>query len=409
MSEIKKYGQIVLPGILLAATGIGASDFFGATWAGTAIGTSILWAIVLGAVLKYFLTAGMVKWQLYSGKTLLETWLTTFPKWIQWVFIGYFLIWTVLVSAALMGACGMAIQQFEVPKLHNNPKYNHALYAGLHGVAGWILVRFIRFEWFEKAISFIVGFMFLTILLCCFRVEPVSPAIDFPNFPLDKPVVILAIISGIGGTVTLLSFSYWIKEKNWNSLAYYKNAKISLATGYIISGIFGMCILYIVAHVLRPHGITAESEESAKIAFRKVGSLMGQDTGKYFFISGFYAAVIGSMLGVWQSVPYFFANGYHLLKKETVDEKTSYTDTRAYQYFQIVMILFAMIFLVQKAQILLVLYSLFGSLFMPMVAISLLALNTKKELGKYKNHWLLNVFFVFVILLYACIIVIELQ
>lgn len=409
MPELKKYARIILPGILLAATGIGASDFFGATWAGTAIGTSILWAIVLGALLKYLLTAGMVKWQLYSDKTLLETWLTSFPKPVRWLFITYFLIWAVLVSAALMGACGMAISQFGVPKLHSNSKYNNAIYSALHGIAGWVLVRFVRFEWFEKVISFIVGFMFLTILLCCFRVEPVSPVIEVPAFPLDKPVVILAIISGIGGTVTLLSFSYWIKEKNWNSLAYLKDAKISLATGYIISGVFGMCILYIVAHVLRPHGITAESEESAKIAFRKIGALMGESTGKYFFISGFYAAVIGSMLGVWQSVPYFFADGYYMFRKQNTEQGTSYTHTPAYKYFQMFMILFAMIFLVQKAQILLVLYSLFGSLFMPMVAISLLILNTKKELGEYKNHWLLNVFFVFVVVLYACIIVIEVQ
>jgi Mn2+/Fe2+ NRAMP family transporter len=409
MPEFKKNLQIILPGVLLAATGIGASDFFGATWAGTAVGTSILWAVALGAVLKYLLTVGMTKWQLYSGKTLLETWLTAFPKTVQWIFIGYFLIWTVLVSAALMGACGMAITQFDVPQLHENKKYNNAIYAGLHGILGWVLVRFIRFEWFEKAISFIVGFMFIAIVLCCFRVQPVSPVVEIPNFPVDKPVVILAIISGIGGTVTLLSFSYWIREKNWNSLAYFKDAKISLATGYIISGIFGMCILYIVAHVLRPHGIMADSEESAKQAFRKVGSLMGEGTGKYFFISGFYAAVVGSMLGVWQSVPYFFADGYYLLKNQTVEQSTSYTNTPAYRYFQISMILVAMIFLVQKAQILLVLYSLFGSLFMPMVAVSLLMLNTKKELGQHKNHWILNVFFVFVIVLYACIIVIELQ
>lgn len=409
MSEIKKYIQIVLPGILLAATGIGASDFFGATWAGTAVGTSVLWAIALGALLKYLLTAGMVKWQLYSGKTLLETWLTTFPKPIRWIFISYFFMWTILVSAALMGACGMAITQFDVPKLHENIKYNNAIYAALHGLLGWILVRFTRFDWFEKVISFIVGFMFVAVVLSCFRVEPVRPILEIPRFPTDNPVVILAIISGIGGTVTLLSFSYWIKEKNWNTLSYFKEAKISLATGYVISAVFGMCILYIVAHVLRPRGILADSEESAKQAFKQIGLLMGKGAGKYFFISGFYGAVIGSMLGVWQSVPYFFADGYYLLKQKNLNKNTSYTQTSPYRYFQIGMIGLSMFFLIQKAQILLVLYSLFGSLFMPMVAISLLTLNTKKELGTYKNHGLLNVFFVFVVLLYVLIIIIEVQ
>ncbi|MCS7076686.1 MAG: Nramp family divalent metal transporter [Bacteroidia bacterium] len=407
MQEIKRYLSIILPGILLAATGIGASDFFGATWAGTVAGTSILWAIILGVLLKYLLTVGMVKWQLYSGKTLLETWLTSFPKWLQWIFISYFLIWTILVCAALMGACGMAIQQFDVPKLHSNSKYNNAFYAGLHGILGWLLVRFIRFDGFEKVISFVVGFMFLSIVLSCFKVEIHPPAIEYPTFPINKPVVILAIISGIGGTVTLLSFSYWVKEKEWHDLSKFKEVKISAATGYIISGLFGACILFIVSHVLRPHGILADSEESAKQAFRKIGSLMGESMGRYFFISGFYAAVIGSMLGVWQSVPYFFANGYYLLKKQ--DYQGSYTQTTPYRYFQMGMILIAMMFLVQKAQILLVMYSLFGSLFMPMVAISLIFLNSKRELGRYKNSLLLNFFFVMVVILYGCIILIELS
>ncbi|MDW8302146.1 MAG: Nramp family divalent metal transporter [Bacteroidia bacterium] len=407
MSKIKQYLEVVFPGVLLAATGIGASDFFGATWAGTVAGTSLLWAIVLGVLLKYFLTVGMAKWQLYSGQTILETWLTAFPKWIQIIFILYFLVWAILVSAALMGACGLAIHQLDVPKLHDYSKYNNAIYAALHGFIGWIFVRFIRFEGFEKFISLVVGFMFLAILLSCFRVEVQGNMLDLPAFPIEKPVVILAIISGIGGTVTLLSFSYWIKEKGWNRLSNFKEVKLSAAAGYLISGLFGACILFIVSHVLRPHGILADSEESAKEAFKKIGSLMDEKVGRYLFISGFYAAVIGSMLGVWQSVPYFFANGYYLLKKRSFEG--SYTTTLPYRYFQAFMILTAMFFLVQKAQILLVMYSLFGSLFMPMVAISLMVLNSKKEMGKYKNSLLLNLFLAMVVVLYVIIIAIELS
>lgn len=40
--------------------------------AGTDFGMGLLWAVVLGAILKYFLTEGIGRWYMASGQTSLQ-------------------------------------------------------------------------------------------------------------------------------------------------------------------------------------------------------------------------------------------------------------------------------------------------------------------------------------------------
>jgi Mn2+/Fe2+ NRAMP family transporter len=60
------------PGLLLAATGVGAGDLATASFAGGLLGTAVLWAVVFGAFLKFVVTEGLARWQLATGETLIE-------------------------------------------------------------------------------------------------------------------------------------------------------------------------------------------------------------------------------------------------------------------------------------------------------------------------------------------------
>jgi Mn2+/Fe2+ NRAMP family transporter len=60
------------PGLITAASGIGASDIVTATVGGAAYGVTLLWALALGAFFKFVLTEGLARWQLATGTTLLE-------------------------------------------------------------------------------------------------------------------------------------------------------------------------------------------------------------------------------------------------------------------------------------------------------------------------------------------------
>ena len=99
----------------MAATGVGAGDLATAGFAGSQLGTAVLWAVLVGAFLKFVLTEGLARWQLATGLTLLEgTALklgrTTFSLWgkarigvrslVGWFFIPYFLLWTFFVGSS---------------------------------------------------------------------------------------------------------------------------------------------------------------------------------------------------------------------------------------------------------------------------------------------------------------------
>ena len=60
------------PGLLLAATGVGSGALATGGIVGSLLGPAVLWAVVLGALLKFVVTEGLARWQLATGETLLE-------------------------------------------------------------------------------------------------------------------------------------------------------------------------------------------------------------------------------------------------------------------------------------------------------------------------------------------------
>ncbi len=59
------------PGLLVAATGVGAGDLAAASFSGAQLGVAILWAVVLGAFFKFVLNEGLTRWQLDTGNNML--------------------------------------------------------------------------------------------------------------------------------------------------------------------------------------------------------------------------------------------------------------------------------------------------------------------------------------------------
>ena len=88
-----RFGLIVLagPGLLLAATGVGGGDLATASIAGSLLGPAILWAVIVGAFLKFVVTEGLARWQLATGQTLLEGVVTRIGPVALWLFLPYLL------------------------------------------------------------------------------------------------------------------------------------------------------------------------------------------------------------------------------------------------------------------------------------------------------------------------------
>ena len=92
------------PGLLVAATGVGAGDLATGAFTGSKLGVAILWAVVLGAFLKYLVNEGLARYQLVTDATLLEGAVQTFGRPLNYAFAVYLLLWSLFVGSALMSA-----------------------------------------------------------------------------------------------------------------------------------------------------------------------------------------------------------------------------------------------------------------------------------------------------------------
>ncbi len=83
----------ILPGLLMAMTGVGVGDLATAGFTGAQLGTTVLWAILLGGLFKFFLTEGIARWQLASGTSVIQGSITHFKKPFMFFMALYFIPW----------------------------------------------------------------------------------------------------------------------------------------------------------------------------------------------------------------------------------------------------------------------------------------------------------------------------
>lgn len=390
-SFLKSYG----PGIAVAATGVGAGDLVAASVAGAKFGTVILWSAIVGAAVKFALNEGVARWQLATGTTVIEGWSAKLPRLVSYYFLVYLLLWSLIVAAALISACGLAGHAI-FPQLSVNA------WGIIHSVAGVALVIVGRYRLFEKLMELFTALMFVTVLSCAIMIAPKFSSLLsllLPSLPEGSAKFILSVVGGVGGSVTLLSYGYWIREKQWEGKEYHKHTQRDLGVAYTLTGIFGAAMMMIAAGV-NPTVVTGDS--MALEVAQRIGDVVGP-TGKWLFLLGFWGAVFTSLFGVWQSVPYFFADCITSLKHSdlnatparrspTTPEAGGNPESPLYRGFLLYLAFPPMLLLLfGKPVWVIVVYSIVGAFFMPFLAGTLLYMNNKRAwVGTLKNRWWMN-------------------
>lgn len=395
------------PGLAVAATGIGAGDLVSASVAGAKYGVAVLWAVILGAVLKYVLNEGIARWQLSTNTTILEGWISRLPKFVSIYFIVYLTIWSFVVAGALIAACGIAANAIF-------PEFSIQVWGIIHSLFSLILVYFGRYEVFEKVMKFFIVIMFVTFIYCAVVLIPevgISFGSFIPSIPSGSGKFLLGILGGVGGSVTLLSYGYWIKERGWSTKEEFKKSKLDLGVAYLFTGLFAGAVLVIASEV-SPE-ITTGSKILLDMSAR-LQTLVGEP-GKWIFLVGFWGAVFTSLLGVWQGVPYIFSDyiiTYNKFRAKESDTNVNPNDKSTF-YYNIFLFFLAipplLLLLFNSPTWIIIIYTITGSFFMPFLAITLLVMNNKlKWIGDYKNSLLINIVLILSIALFIYISVDEL-
>jgi len=392
------------PGLVIAATGLGAGDLIAASVAGARFGTTILWAAVVGAIMKYAMNEGLTRWQLATGSTLLEGWVQRLPKFISLYFFIYLLLWSFIVAGALIAGTGLAAHALY-------PELSVELWGILHSLLALVLVIIGRYSLLERLMKFFMGLMLLVVITCAILVAPgisgILSGLLIPSIPDGSVLFIFSVIGGVGGSVTLLCYGYWIRERDWTRREDLPRTRYDLVIAYALTGLFGIAIIIVAAGV-EPEVITGPG--MALGIAGKLEEIVGP-FGKWCFLIGFWSAVFSSMLGVWQGVPYLFADFVQQYTWQPDSPMAVNTGSKAYRGYLFYLALPPMLLLlIGKPVWLIIAYAVAGAFFMPLLALLLLLMNNRSAwLGDLKNGWFTNLLLLLSVLVFGLLTYTELS
>ena len=387
------------PGLVIAATGLGAGDMIAASVAGARYGTALLWAAVLGAIMKYAMNEGLARWQLATGDTLLEGWVHRLPKIFSVYFFIYLLSWTFIVGGALIAATGLAAHAMI-------PSISVGVWGVIHSLLAVVLVLTGRYTLLEILMKVFMALMMVVVLTCAVLVLPdmdgVINSLLNPGIPKGSLLFVLGIIGGVGGSVTLRCYGYWIRECNWTRRQDLGRTRKDLAVAYALTALFGIAIMIVSAGV-SPEQITGP--EMALAVARRLEDVVGP-FGMWCFLAGFWAAVFSSMLGVWQGIPYLFADFVNQYNQEEKERVAVDTGSLAYRgYWLYVAIPPMLLLLADKPVWLIIFYAVAGAFFMPMLGATLLYMNNRADwLGDLRNGKIANLVLLVSVLVFGLVV-----
>jgi Mn2+/Fe2+ NRAMP family transporter len=230
--------------------------------------------------------------------------------------------------------------------------------------------------------------MFVTVAITAVALWPGTGAVlrglFVPTLPRADPEAIVwtvSLIGGIGGTLTVLAYGYWLREEGRTQPEDLRTCRIDLAASYVMMALFGM-LMIIVGPTVKLEG---EGTAMLVVLSDRLGEELGP-AGKWLFLVGTFGTVFSSLLGVWQATPYLFAECWRL----GVRRDAQPVDTRSppYRWFLIIMAVVPMIGLFASFREVQKIYTFIGAYIFPTLALVLIIFNSRAAwVGpRFKNH-----------------------
>ena len=382
--------RLIGPGLVVAATGVGAGDMVSSLTAGTEFGTILIWAVILGAALKFALTEGLGRWYMATRTTILEGW-HSMGWWASIYFIVYLALVTFFFGAAAPSASALAVDAM-FPDLM--PFW---LLAVLHSVIfGFGICVVGRYRLFERVMEVFVGVMFLTVVGLALLLTPnlgeLALGTVVPRMPEGSLPFVLAVIGGVGGTFTLVSYTYWVRERGWRRPSWIPMMRTDLGVGYIMTGIFMVAMLVIGAELLFANGNSISDEDGLVALSDPIAERFGA-AASWLFLIGFWAAATSSITGAWNGGAYLFGDLVRTIRRVPEEEGEEYLSEKSV-FFRgfLVWITFPPLVLLSfdEPVAIVIIYASLGAIFMPFLAITLLWLLNLRVPREFRSGWLSN-------------------
>ncbi|MEU2432901.1 Nramp family divalent metal transporter [Streptomyces sp. NPDC007861] len=377
------------PGIVVAATGVGAGDLVATLIAGSKFGYTLLWAAVIGCLVKISLAEAAGRWHLATGRTLFDGW-RSLGSWTTVYFAVYVTVWGFVYGAAAMSSSALPLAALFPDSM------DLKWWGVLCGLVGLVFVWFNRYAVFEKVMTVLVGVMFVVTVYLAVRVTPnLGDALAglVPVLPDGSLIYTLGLIGGVGGTITLAAYGYWVNAKGWHNTSWMKVMRLDNRVAYITTGIFVVAMLFVGAELLHSAGIALAKGDKGLLDLADIlADRYGTATAKLFLV-GFFATSFTSLIGVWHGVSLMFADFVSHYRPSVAPAGTPRDKTPAFRAYLLWLTFppIALLFLDQPFGLVIV-YGVIGAFFMPFLALTLVwLLNSPRTPREWRNGVLSNV------------------
>lgn len=372
---MKTLFQKIGPGLLVAAAGIGAGDMIISIQTGLEFRWIYPLVVILACVLKYTITEGIARHQLASGKSIIERWNLIMPFWARVLFMAFFILWSYMVGAALISTTGLAASTIF-------QGISKEWWAAISSFLAFALVFVGKYELIEKITTVLILLMFGILVPAAIYYLFMETG-EVPQTTQYQPLtLVMSMLGGVGGSVTMLSYSYWAHEKEWNAEDGIAKSRTDLRLSYIITGIFILSLMLITFKMDK----AGEMQSGTDLIFGLAAAFekLYGSTGDFLLKICFWGVAFSSLLAVWSGVPYLFEDFLNGMKGlEKLPSRTS----KPYRIFLTFLTLAPLgTAILQNAVKTVINYTLISSFFVLGISLTLLIVNGKKEwMGEWTN------------------------
>jgi Mn2+/Fe2+ NRAMP family transporter len=208
----------------------------------------------------------------------------------------------------------------------------------------------------------------------------------------------LSLIGGVGGTVTLLSYAYWMREAGWSGPGRLPTARADLSVSFALVLVFCLSMIFLATQIDWTGQILDEGPRLCLLLADRIGAEIGP-IGRTVFLIGFWGAAFSSVLGVFHGVPFLFDDMFRLWRgsERAGQQGTPYRVWAGYLTLASISAL-----VIGRPVWLVFAYTVVGSLFFPFVIATLLWLNNSRHTPQpTRNGVLVNVVLGAALLLYV--------
>jgi Mn2+/Fe2+ NRAMP family transporter len=241
----------------------------------------------------------------------------------------------------------------------------------------------------------LVAIMFVTVVGLAVLVTPDLPRLItgvWPTLPEGSGFYTLGLIGGVGGTITMAAYGYWLTAKGWKGPEFMPVMRWDNRIAYGMTGIFVVAMLIVGAELLHAAGIALASGDRGLLNLSDVlRERFGQPIALLFLV-GFLATTFSSLIGVWQGVSLMVTDFVAHAAGRVGDPAMTGSKSPAFRAYLLWLTFPPMALLfIDRPFGLIVAYGVLGSLFMPFLAGTLVwLLNGRDQPAEWRSGWLSN-------------------